>query len=61
MLYALESLNVIVMENTGLTTGRDKDLPFRVLAVGFGHLFVQLPFLCPLGCQGFGRLGKGSR
>lgn len=34
-------MNVIVMENTELTTGMDKDFPFRALVVGhmgFGHL-----------------------
>lgn len=30
------------MENTGLTMGRDKNVPFRVLVLGFGLLFVQL-------------------
>lgn len=30
------------MENTGLTMGRDKNVPFRVFVLGFGLLFVQL-------------------
>lgn len=30
------------MENTGLTMGRDKNVPLRVLLLGFGFLFVQL-------------------
>lgn len=30
------------MENTGLTMSRDKNVPLRVLVLGFGLLFVQL-------------------
>lgn len=31
-----------MIENTGLTMGRDKNVPLRVLVLGFGLLFVQL-------------------
>lgn len=56
------------MENTGLTTGRDKYLPFRVLVVGhvgFGHLFIQLGSASlptpPLATREFCRLRNGSQ
>ena len=56
------------MENTGLTMGRDKDFPFRVLVmghVGFGHLLIQLgsaSLPAPPWLPGnFRRLGRGSQ
>lgn len=47
------------MENTGLTMGRDKNVPFRVLVLGFGLLFVQLGAASPAALLGYQGVSAG--
>lgn len=47
------------MENTGLTMGRDKNVPLRVLVLGFGLLFVQLGAASLAALLGYQRISAG--